>query len=108
MGQTGRISSEQPTGLFVSLQLPLVPGGGDSGEFAAMRLLIGPAMPDVEIKTRLNGPYRVQGPIRLIDADGNAFDLGEQGEVIALCRCGQTKHPPMCDNTHRAIGFRSE
>jgi CDGSH-type Zn-finger protein len=26
---------------------------------------------------------------------------------LALCRCGQSKHMPLCDNTHRAIGFRS-
>ncbi len=28
----------------------------------------------VEIKVRENGPYRVQGPIRLIDADGEGSD----------------------------------
>ena len=43
-------------------------------------------MAEVEIKARENGPYRVQGPIRLVDAEGNEYDLGERGEVIALCR----------------------
>jgi CDGSH-type Zn-finger protein len=59
----------------------------------------------VEIKTRMNGPYRVQGPIRLIDADGNEFDLGDKGEFIALCRCGGSTTKPFCDGTHSKIGF---
>lgn len=63
-------------------------------------------MAEVEIKTRHNGPYRVQGPIRLIDADGNEYDLAEQGEVIALCRCGGSTTKPFCDGTHSKIGFQ--
>ena len=62
-------------------------------------------MNEVEIKARENGPYRVQGPIRLIDADGNEFDLGERGETIALCRCGGSTTKPFCDGTHSKIGF---
>ena len=31
----------------------------------------------VVIKVRNNGPYKVTGPITLIDADGNEFDLPE-------------------------------
>jgi CDGSH-type Zn-finger protein len=65
------------------------------------------AMAEVEIKARHNGPYRVQGPIRLIDADGNEYDLGEQGEVIALCRCGGSTTKPFCDGTHSKIGFQA-
>ena len=64
-------------------------------------------MADVEIKTRENGPYRVRGPIKLIDADGNEFDLGDQGEVIALCRCGGSTTKPFCDGSHSRIGFRA-
>ena len=45
-------------------------------------------MEPVEIKVRHNGPYKVTGPIRLIDADGNEYDLGADGEPIVLCRCG--------------------
>ena len=61
----------------------------------------------VEIKARENGPYRVQGPIRLIDADGNEYDLGERGEVIALCRCGRSSTKPFCDATHKTAGFEA-
>ena len=62
-------------------------------------------MADVEIKARHNGPYRVEGPIRLIDADGTEYDLAGQGEVIALCRCGGSATKPFCDGTHKRLGF---
>ncbi len=61
----------------------------------------------VEIKARENGPYRVAGPIRLIDADGNEYDLGGRGEVIALCRCGGSTTKPFCDGTHSRTGFEA-
>jgi CDGSH-type Zn-finger protein len=64
-------------------------------------------MAEVEIKTRENGPYRVQGPVRIIDADGNEFDLSDKGEVIALCRCGGSTTKPFCDGTHSKIGFEA-
>jgi CDGSH-type Zn-finger protein len=59
----------------------------------------------VEIKVRSNGPYKVTGPIRLIDADGNEFELPEDGKPIVLCRCGASKTKPFCDSTHSEIGF---
>ena len=58
----------------------------------------------VEIKVRLNGPYRVEGPFSLIDADGVPFDV-EAGKVIALCRCGGSTTKPFCDGTHSRMGF---
>jgi CDGSH-type Zn-finger protein len=61
----------------------------------------------VEIKARENGPYRVTGPIRLIDADGSEYDLAERGEVIALCRCGGSTTKPFCDGTHSRTGFEA-
>ncbi len=65
------------------------------------------AGPRVEIRARENGPYRVEGPIRLIDADGDEYDLGERGEVIALCRCGGSTTKPFCDGTHSRTGFEA-
>jgi CDGSH-type Zn-finger protein len=62
-------------------------------------------MSEVQIKVRENGPYRVQGPITLIDADGNEYDLGEQGQIVALCRCGGSTTKPFCDGSHSKIGF---
>ena len=59
----------------------------------------------VEIKVRENGPYKVTGPITLIDADGNEFELPDDGKPIVLCRCGGSKTKPFCDATHSKIGF---
>jgi CDGSH-type Zn-finger protein len=59
----------------------------------------------VEIKVRENGPYKVTGPIRLIDADGNEFELPDDGEPVALCRCGGSTTKPFCDGTHSKVGF---
>ena len=64
-------------------------------------------MDEVTIIVRLNGPYRVRGPITLVDADGNEFELPGT-EFVALCRCGHSKSKPFCDGTHRGVGFQAE
>jgi CDGSH-type Zn-finger protein len=64
-------------------------------------------MDKVVIKARHNGPYKVTGPITVIDADGNEYDLAEHGEPIALCRCGGSTTKPFCDGTHSRIGFEA-
>ena len=61
-------------------------------------------MSDVTIKARANGPYKVEGPVRIVDADGREFVLPE-GSAIALCRCGQSLTKPFCDKSHRRVGF---
>jgi CDGSH-type Zn-finger protein len=60
-------------------------------------------MADVSIRTLKNGPLLVQGPIELLDADGNKVALDK--ETIALCRCGASTNKPFCDGTHSKIGF---
>jgi CDGSH iron-sulfur domain-containing protein 3 len=64
-------------------------------------------MERVEIKVRDNGPYKVTGPIILVDADGNEFDLSEQGKAVVLCRCGGSTTKPFCDGTHSKLGFEA-
>jgi CDGSH-type Zn-finger protein len=64
-------------------------------------------MAEVEIKARHNGPYKVTGPVRIIDADGNEYELPDDGKPIALCRCGGSKTKPFCDKTHSEIGFQA-
>jgi CDGSH iron-sulfur domain-containing protein 3 len=61
-------------------------------------------MIEVTIKARANGPYKVEGPVRVIDSEGREFVLPE-GETIALCRCGQSQTKPFCDKSHRRVGF---
>jgi CDGSH-type Zn-finger protein len=64
-------------------------------------------MNEVVIKVRNNGPYKVTGPVKLIDADGTEYDLPGDGEPIALCRCGGSTTKPFCDGTHSRIGFEA-
>ena len=61
-------------------------------------------MSEVTIKARANGPYRVDGPVRVLDADGTEFVL-PQGSAIVLCRCGHSANKPFCDKSHRRVGF---
>jgi CDGSH-type Zn-finger protein len=60
----------------------------------------------VEIKVRDHGPYKVTGPVRLIDAEGHEWRV-EEGRTIALCRCGRSRTKPFCDTSHREEGFES-
>ncbi len=63
-------------------------------------------MSDVTISVKKNGPLRVEGPIRLLDVEGNEYDLtGKPG--ISLCRCGHSSNKPFCDGSHNRIGFQS-
>jgi len=64
-------------------------------------------MDTVEIKARENGPYKITGLITVVDADGNSYDLGEDGRPVALCRCGGSTTKPFCDGTHSKIGFEA-
>jgi CDGSH-type Zn-finger protein len=60
----------------------------------------------VEIKVRDHGPYKVTGPVRIVDADGGVFEI-EAGRPVALCRCGQSQTKPFCDASHKEAGFES-
>jgi CDGSH iron-sulfur domain-containing protein 3 len=57
---------------------------------------------DVVIKVRDNGPYKVTGPVTIVDAEGNRFAVPEG--PVALCRCGRSQTKPFCDASHKA-GF---
>lgn len=60
----------------------------------------------VVIKVRDNGPYKVTGPVRIVDVDGREF-APPPGEAIVLCRCGRSRTKPFCDSSHKATGFES-
>ena len=62
--------------------------------------------PVVEIKVRDNGPYKVTGPVRIVDADGRAWEV-DPSRPVALCRCGRSATKPFCDRSHRDTGFAS-
>jgi CDGSH-type Zn-finger protein len=61
----------------------------------------------VTILVRRNGPFRVYGPARLVDADGNEYEV-PPGEWFTLCRCGHSSRKPFCDSTHKTIDFNAE
>lgn len=61
-------------------------------------------MTEVTIKARANGPYKVEGPVRVIDAEGNEFEI-PPGDAIVLCRCGHSQTKPFCDTSHKRVGF---
>lgn len=58
-------------------------------------------MADVSIRIRDNGPLVIEGPIRVVDAEGNAFLLPTDKPVLAFCRCGLSGNKPFCDGAHR-------
>ncbi len=61
-------------------------------------------MTEVRITPTENGPYKVEGPIELLDVEGNPIEA--PGSTIFLCRCGASTNKPFCDGTHSKIGFQ--
>jgi CDGSH-type Zn-finger protein len=61
-------------------------------------------MSDVTITIRKDGPLKVDGPVTLVDHEGNEVETRE-GKAIFLCRCGGSKRKPFCDGAHSRIGF---
>jgi CDGSH-type Zn-finger protein len=51
-----------------------------------------------------NGPYLVEGPVSVADADGTEYDVPER-TTIFLCRCGGSGAKPFCDGTHEKANF---
>lgn len=56
----------------------------------------------VNIKIKDNGPYLIEGDVKLFDMQGNEIPLQKR----ALCRCGGSTTKPFCDGTHSKIGFQ--
>jgi uncharacterized Fe-S cluster protein YjdI/CDGSH-type Zn-finger protein len=50
-----------------------------------------------------NGPLLVTGKIEVQREDGTVETLPR----ATLCRCGESRHKPFCDNQHIAAGFRA-
>jgi CDGSH-type Zn-finger protein len=63
--------------------------------------------PAVKITVRPNGSFRVEGPISLVDVNGNAWDLTGK-PAISLCRCGLSAKRPFCDGSHGREGWKCE
>lgn len=55
---------------------------------------------------RDDGPYKITGPVTILDVEGTTFDV-PPGDAVVLCRCGLSQTKPFCDGSHRAGGFAS-
>ena len=63
-------------------------------------------MTAVTITPTDNGPYVVEGPVRVVDAGGTAYDVPEHVTIV-LCRCGGSGTKPFCDGTHETLNFQA-
>jgi CDGSH-type Zn-finger protein len=58
------------------------------------------------IRCRENGPYVIQGAVKIVDHLGNELVPPAGGKAaVALCRCGASHTKPFCDGSHRGCGF---
>ena len=64
-----------------------------------------PGKDTVIITPYRDGPLLVRGPASIVGPDGAAID--HRRRTVALCRCGKSKLRPLCDGTHKLIGFRA-
>ncbi|MCH7810107.1 MAG: CDGSH iron-sulfur domain-containing protein [Chloroflexi bacterium] len=60
--------------------------------------------PEARILIRNNGPLRIYGVRKVVDAEGNEYTVPE-GEFFSLCRCGHSSRKPFCDGSHKAAEF---
>lgn len=78
------------------------PTGALSVEFADGRVT--ETAPDQNnVTVAYNGPLFVTGDL---DIEGAPADVPGLKFRAALCRCGQSKNKPYCDNSHEEAGFR--
>jgi CDGSH-type Zn-finger protein/uncharacterized Fe-S cluster protein YjdI len=77
------------------------PTGALSVTFAdGSRVEQAPAMNTIQVA--YNGPLFVRGDLQIDDAPADVPGLKFRA---ALCRCGQSKNKPYCDNSHLDSGF---
>lgn len=63
-----------------------------------------PAPRPTTVKAVRNGPLQLKGTFRILDPDGEEYDLEGQ-RIVLLCRCGQSRNQPFCDSSHARNGF---
>lgn len=61
----------------------------------------------ITIRCRIDGPLVVDGPVTIIDHQGNPFTIPTEKPLVALCRCGQSANKPFCDGAHKRCGFQA-
>ena len=63
-------------------------------------------MATITIIGRKNGSVKVPGPVTLHRPNGEVLRIDK--ELVGLCRCGASKDKPLCDSSHREIGFEAD
>ena len=58
-----------------------------------------------EIATTPDGPLWVSGGIPVERRDGQPLETRNR---VTLCRCGASKSKPLCDGTHKEVGFTDQ
>jgi CDGSH-type Zn-finger protein/uncharacterized Fe-S cluster protein YjdI len=96
----------------------ILPSGGDADRIAAVvarcptgalhftRLDGGPAEPPPDrnvVVPMPNGPLYVRGRLQVRSADDEVTVV--EDVRVALCRCGQSRNKPFCDNSHLNADF---
>ncbi|HEV8079755.1 MAG TPA: CDGSH iron-sulfur domain-containing protein [Chitinophagaceae bacterium] len=57
-------------------------------------------MAATKITVLSNGSLKVEGDFKIVDKEGNNYDLGGR-EIVSFCRCGLSKNKPFCDGSHK-------
>ena len=74
-----------------ALAFSLEPGGPD----------VEPELPE-QVAVVADGPLWVTGGARITRADGSSLTPRNR---VTLCRCGASANKPLCDGSHRDVGF---
>ena len=72
--------------------------------------------PQPRIVVETNGPYRVEGDVRIVRTVVHKTERGEphawedgpefkRRKTVTLCRCGRSSRKPFCDSTHETWDF---
>jgi uncharacterized Fe-S cluster protein YjdI len=78
------------------------PSGGPPPSASPSSPLAAPS--GVKVVVKPNGPYLIQGQVQVCDVAGTVI---KEGQVFALCRCGNSASKPFCDGSHGRLGWRS-
>jgi len=75
------------------------------------------SQPQPRIVVETNGPYRVEGDVRIVRTVVHKTERGEpyawedgpefkHRKTVTLCRCGRSSNKPFCDGAHKRAGFK--
>ncbi len=66
--------------------------------------IVEPDLPK-EVSVTPDGPLWISGVIPIERSDGQFLETRNR---VVLCRCGASRNKPLCDGTHKEVGFSSE